>query len=315
MLDRVEIRNFQSIRKANLDFAKLNVILGNSDSGKSAVLRAVKLVAFNTSSSGFVTEGEKKSEVVLHFDNAIVGIERGPSLSNYTLTGERFTKAGKDVPDRVGKVLGFQSYDGKSGLHFAGQFEPPFLIMEAGTRVAQVLGDLTGISTLYEAVREANRRRLDANNKRKIRVVDMEGLSDKVRTFQDLPARIKEIEQVELQFKEASLLNQKIERLRDTIEVGEIAHQALERARASVPTEVDWSLLEDAERKQSQIEELQVLLDVAGVLQQKQEEHFQARLRADEEVQSLEEKYHQTLVAAKICPTCGSKTGVVHGNP
>lgn len=44
----IEIENFQSHKYSKLDFSeRLNVIVGPSDNGKSAIIRALKWVLFN----------------------------------------------------------------------------------------------------------------------------------------------------------------------------------------------------------------------------------------------------------------------------
>lgn len=312
MLLEAEIKNFQSLHNAKLSLGKLTVILGNSDSGKSAVLRAIKLVVFNTSTSGFVTEGQRKSEVSLTFDTGLkVAIERGPSLSTYRLLSNNeikaFTKAGKDVPDQVKKALALSSRS--QSVHFAGQFDAPYLLMESGTGVAQTLGNLTGINTLYEGIREANRRRLDAKKKNDIRKGDLEGLVVRLRAFRDLPQQVKEMERVEQSFKTASVLNQKIASIQTQLDTVEIAQEAFERASASIPSELEWSQLEEAEQAHGKIQELASLLGVIRELQQKQETYSKAYIESSQEVERLEDEYHQTLTEAGQCPWCGSTIG------
>ena len=49
---RVDLENFQSISKASLEFVQgINIIVGQSNSGKSAILRAVKGSVLNPSGS------------------------------------------------------------------------------------------------------------------------------------------------------------------------------------------------------------------------------------------------------------------------
>ena len=49
---KVTIENFQSISKGELEFTQgINIIVGQSNSGKSAILRALKGAVLNTSGS------------------------------------------------------------------------------------------------------------------------------------------------------------------------------------------------------------------------------------------------------------------------
>lgn len=79
-ISRIEIVNFQSHSYTDLYLSDgVNVIVGPSDSGKTAIIRAIKWVLFNEpSGSSFIKRGEEYAKVVLYFnDNTI--IERGRS--------------------------------------------------------------------------------------------------------------------------------------------------------------------------------------------------------------------------------------------
>jgi len=59
VVEKITIKNFQSHEETELQFSSgVNVIVGSSDSGKSAILRALKWVVQNKpSGTAFFTEG------------------------------------------------------------------------------------------------------------------------------------------------------------------------------------------------------------------------------------------------------------------
>lgn len=49
MIDNIEIQNFKSISKLNLEIGRVNVLIGANGSGKSNILEAIALGAASTS--------------------------------------------------------------------------------------------------------------------------------------------------------------------------------------------------------------------------------------------------------------------------
>ncbi|MDO5041249.1 MAG: AAA family ATPase [Peptoniphilus sp.] len=81
-ISKLEIENFQSHKYTLLDFDKgLNVIVGNSDSGKTAIIRAIKWALYNEPQGDyFIRQGDKNISVSVYFNTgAIVKRYRSPS--------------------------------------------------------------------------------------------------------------------------------------------------------------------------------------------------------------------------------------------
>ena len=58
----LQIKNYQIVRDATLEFIPgLNVIVGETNNGKSAILRAAETAIFNISRESHVTVGQTKS--------------------------------------------------------------------------------------------------------------------------------------------------------------------------------------------------------------------------------------------------------------
>lgn len=77
-IERLEIKNFQSHADTTLDFDKhMNVIIGESDDGKSAIIRAFEFVFGELSGSAkdYIRKGEKYASVTMYLDNGYI-IER-----------------------------------------------------------------------------------------------------------------------------------------------------------------------------------------------------------------------------------------------
>lgn len=197
MLKRVEVKAFQSIHDISLDLGKFTVIVGKSNVGKSAFLRAIKALAFNIRGNMHVTLGEKYSTVKATLPDWVLSLERGEGRSIYIITDIRtgnkevLPKLNKTVPEEVSSILNVDE------SNFSVQFDTPFLVTDSGAQVARVLGELTNVSTIFEAVKEGNRRRLNLSSELKTRQVDLDEVKKEFEVFQDLPNQITRLEYLE----------------------------------------------------------------------------------------------------------------------
>jgi DNA repair ATPase RecN len=122
-----------------------------------------------------------------------VTLEKGEGHGCYRLSQggseKEFTKLAGEVPSEVSKSLELDPVKEGLSLNFAPQHEPPFLLTASGSAVARSLGELTKVSTVLEAVREANRRRMSASSDLKLRAKDLEGIGNAADILSSLNAR------------------------------------------------------------------------------------------------------------------------------
>jgi DNA repair ATPase RecN len=241
MIKQVRVRNFQSLRSIDLEFGKLTVIVGASSSGKSALMRSMRALTSNVRGTSFVTRGSKTAAVAVSLDTGDkVVLERGESSGSYRLaladgTEQTYIKLGGAVPEQVTQALQLLPADKGVSIHFAGQFDRPYLLDDSGSEVARELGELTNVSRIFEAVREANRRRLSTGQELKTREADLEDLKQQTETFRGLPARVKACEEAEAAFQRAVALNQQSSRLRDVMLDLSVAESTVARLSAALP--------------------------------------------------------------------------------
>jgi DNA repair ATPase RecN len=191
---KLGIRDFQSIKSLDLELGQFTVFVGPSNSGKSAILRAMKSVARNVGSPAYVRHGAKQFSATLEGEGSTVTVERGKSQSTYRVLKDGkediYLKSGRTVPVEVQTALNLPLPEGPD-LVFSTQIDPPFLLTETGSVSAKVLGDLTGVSKLQEAVKEGNRQRLESSRLAKIRQSDFVDTSNKLKEdFGNLQSQI-----------------------------------------------------------------------------------------------------------------------------
>lgn len=166
MINRIQIVDFQGLEDIDFECGPITVIHGESDVGKSAIVRALYGLAFNRYPRGHVREGAKESYVSVMVDDGIVTAVKGPGVNKYQFlahndAGElNWDKVGTEVPDAISDLLGWHEIEVDDGTkftpNFSRQFDPPFLLTDSPSRRAKVLGSLTNVATLYAAAKMAN---------------------------------------------------------------------------------------------------------------------------------------------------------------
>ena len=162
MLKNLTIQNFQSHRETKLDFVNgINVIYGLSQSGKSAILRALNWIVFNRPSgfkfhSHFATPEEPTQVSVLLDDKEIISI-KGFKDTVYKINVECFRSFGTSLPIPIVKAFDL------SQINFANQLDPPFLVTNTPGEIGKIFNQLTKaeqvdkwISSLTTKINEAN---------------------------------------------------------------------------------------------------------------------------------------------------------------
>src|SRR5690554_1875937 len=115
-IKRITLNNFQSHKYSSIELdERLNVIVGPSDSGKSAIIRGIKWVLYNEPSGDyFIREGEKECSVTLEFsDNTILKRYRSKSKNQYILINNKgeetiFEGFGSNTPEQIVETIGIK---------------------------------------------------------------------------------------------------------------------------------------------------------------------------------------------------------------
>ncbi len=145
MLTKVEIENFQSHRNTVVNFVPgTNVIVGPSDAGKSAILRAICWVVTNRPlGDGYRSEWGGDTKVTLYTsDGHVVQRIRSTSENAYIVDGETLRAFGTDVPQIVSDVLRIDEYS------IQRQMDPPFLLSETPGEAARILNKAAGLDEI-----------------------------------------------------------------------------------------------------------------------------------------------------------------------
>jgi exonuclease SbcC len=190
-LKSVTVKNFQAHTDSTFDLENgLNLIVGTSDSGKSALARAINFVLYNISESDFVREKEKFFEVEIVFaDGAIIKRTKGKDINSVSYkypTDFDFTtfKAfGNSYPDVVldfldrpimSKALGAVSYSDQSNKNF--------LIEQPASAQPKILSTVIGTDDIQKAADNCSSKVRSFNDQVKTSESVIKNLEEKIET-------------------------------------------------------------------------------------------------------------------------------------
>lgn len=308
MLTHVEVENFQSLRKLSLKLGKFTVVTGATGSGKSALRRALELLAFNARGTSYISTGAKVCKVGTGdqgqgwFTAITRSVSRGKDSYRLALqpaSGDEphvdtFTKLSGGVPAEVQHLLQL------SELNFAGQFDRPYLLDSSGSEIARVLGKLTNVTLLFDAAREASRRRLEVMGDLKRAEVNLAHLTEQAQRFRGMRERRAAVSEAEEALERVHGIGTRIGRLRALTDRLERAELALRHA---LPPEVPSAeKLDELATRRARLIELLISERESGNMM-KAAEGAAAVAAAKEE--AAHGRLHEVLAEAGQCPTCG----------
>lgn len=204
MID-VEVQNFQSIEQCTLTIDGFTALVGRSNLGKSALVRALKAALTGASGTAFVRhapscarrlKGVKtcdcRTTVSIKGPNFDLKWEKGDKINRYTFNGAVYDRAEQGTPDflqrpHLEKDLGLVEV-GRKGrlLQVADQFDNVFLLDQTGGAVADVLSDVANLDRINIALRLVEKDRKEATATRKVLEKDVVDISKQVTAFQTL---------------------------------------------------------------------------------------------------------------------------------
>jgi DNA repair ATPase RecN len=163
MLKKIKLKNFMSHRDSELELSKgVNVLIGPNNSGKSAVVSALQLLAEIPLREGpyMIRHGESESQVIVETDSGDEIIWGRKHASSYLIiNGKKHTRLSNNQEhflNELHQVLKLPRVKNKEeafDIHFALQKEPIFLLDEPPSRAATFFSISSDAGRLVE-VRE-----------------------------------------------------------------------------------------------------------------------------------------------------------------
>jgi len=131
---KVSIKNYQAIKNVELEFPPgITAIVGNSNNGKSSIIRAIEAAINNKGGSSFINYDADECEVAITHDGADIKWikSKKPGKSHYIINGTKINKIGQTQVPEVAQLLNMGEVEVNNErfrLNFWKQLDYPFLV-------------------------------------------------------------------------------------------------------------------------------------------------------------------------------------------
>lgn len=179
MLKSLLIKNFQKHKKFKLNFGRVTTIVGPSDKGKSALIRALVWVMTNKpGGTDFISHGADTAGAKLEFDNSSVSRKKGKAGNTYSLDGEVFKAFGHHTPKEVAEPLNIRD------INLQQQHDSPFWFSLSSGEVSKRLNQLVDLTLMDNSVHIAKQRLRKENSRRTVLYDELEDAREKAKEFE-----------------------------------------------------------------------------------------------------------------------------------
>lgn len=298
MIRGVVLENFESHKKSEVDFKPgFNVIVGPSDCGKSALLRALYWVLEGkTAGDSYRSHWGGSTRALVELDNGSITRIRDNKFNGYSIGGREFKGFGRAIPEEVQKFVDMNE------INFQKQADPFFMLDWSPGKIGEFLNRITNLSVIDRATSEIKSR--IAGGERAIKFT-RERITERVKELENYSG----LEEADAQLSKIEELHERIQRRSDKIDAGESLLRKLTKTESGISEldrtvngEPDVLLMVDVlERIMKRKSKMKILQRILGDVEDTAEE-IQESTR---EIQLYQSKFKDLM--PEECPLCGSE--------
>lgn len=345
MIKNLVIENFQSHKKTEINFSKgVNIFIGSSDSGKTAILRALKWLFYNRPlGDSFRSTWGGDTKVVLTLENdVVVGRIKSDNENYYFLDDTRFDACGSDVPKEIQNVLNIDE------VNIQQQLDSPFLLSQTPGNVAHYFNRVCNLDSIDLCTQNIQRNIRKLTQEQQFSENKVEELQREVEKYLFLDNLEVQVVELEKNIKVLDTIVGTIKNLKSKLGAIDRINKDIEQAKPILSLEKSLDnvlvLINNKKELQNEKQELESLIekikeqddlilekksvDIALVLVDKAIKFYKSMCEAlneKQELNSLIEKIHKqsaflenarleyteykkkwNLVFPKQCPLCGT---------
>ena len=228
MIKKVEIENFQSHKNTVLEFVPgTNVVIGESDAGKSAIFRAINWAITNRPlGDGFRSDWGGDTRVAIYTAEGDV-IERIKTATRnvYVINGKPLTAFGSEVPEQVTEILRMDEANIQS------QMDVPFLVAVSPGEAARLLNKAASIDDIDYTISNLRGEYQNVSNNIKFNEGKLKDYEKQIKQYDNLLELEEKLERVEEAEKELEKHEQKLVKLTQLVAEVIRIHTELEKAK------------------------------------------------------------------------------------
>lgn len=193
MFTKLELRNFQSHESTELEFVPgVNAIIGASDSGKTAILRAIRWVIWNRPlGDAFRSDWGGDTSITIQVPENTITRWKYDNEHGYTVNGTKLTAIKTEVPEDVGRILNIDE------INLQQQFDRPFLIDASAGEVANHFNKVAHLDNIGITIKTLTSWQRKLNQDVQVYESKIEGYEKNVRQYDFIPDMEVMIEQAE----------------------------------------------------------------------------------------------------------------------
>lgn len=186
----ISLRNFQKWKKLKLDLQSVTTIVGKSDSGKSAVIRALFWVVFNKpNGKSFIRHGASYCKVtVVLSDGTRVTRKRSKKDNVYILNGDVLRSFKNDPPAPVTKALQL------CRDNFLLQHDQTYWLSLSPAEISKKLNEIADLSSMDKATKIAHNKLRESKSKKKFCEEELHRSQKTLHRLQHVPAMLEGFE-------------------------------------------------------------------------------------------------------------------------
>jgi len=209
MIKSIHLRNFQSHKNTKLTFDKgMNAIIGESQAGKSSILKAIDFVRCNKpSKENIFHHGADRLFVQIEFTDGnkiklAKTISKNSTIKSiYTINGVEYKAFGKTPPVEVDELFMM------SDINIQRQLDNAFLITETPGEIARQINKVTNLDIATEWIKTLTSKVNEKNAAIKVITSDIENIENNISQY-DGVERIGEL------FDQFHIINDKIRHIK-----------------------------------------------------------------------------------------------------
>ncbi|MCP4648718.1 MAG: AAA family ATPase [PVC group bacterium] len=213
-LKSIELGNYQSHKSTKLDFSEgINVIIGDSKSGKTSILRGIRSVKDNKptglSYNSYWNRDKKKRPVKEHyaslfFDDVSIVRLKGKDRNDYILDDDVFEAVGKGAPpEEITEALNI------TDVNFQKQFDQPFLLNESSAEIGRFFNKIVNLDLSDTILAKAEKDRRDTASSIEKTREELESGREELKRYDwidEAELMIEEYEELERDLRERSIV-------------------------------------------------------------------------------------------------------------
>lgn len=225
-ISTIIIKNFQSHRHTVLNLDEhVNVILGSSDVGKTAILRALGWVFFNEpQGTAFIRAGETSTSVeLIYSDGYSVKRIRNKKFNGYYINHPDFDEPkklsgfGSSVPEEIQEITRVRKFEIadkiESPITYQTQLEGAFLLSESSIKKAKAIGAISNVNIIDRAIQIANSNIKDFRKNINTSEEALKNSEEQIKEYDNLDERKQNLEKVKNLYSELIQKNKMNENL------------------------------------------------------------------------------------------------------